>query len=339
MKRFITLESVVAAFAVITLHTNGVFWDFSTEHYWFTANIIECIFYFSVPVFFMISGATLLDYNERYSTKEFFIKRIRKTFIPFVIWSLIGIAYLLAMKKINFEDLTYKQIINGIMQTTIVNLYWFFPPLFCIYLSIPLIAAVRKEKKNQIYLYTVTVCFVCNIAIPFIINVFKLDYSFPLSVSVGSGYLLYVLIGYLLSTNDINFKQRIIIYLMALIGLLLQIIGTYKTSIDAGEIVRTYKGYSNLPCVLYSIGVFTAIKSISEKIKSRRFWKVVDFLGKYTFCVYLMQWFIINFAISKCGVNVYSMWYRLGFPILIYTICVMVTIVLRKIPVVKNIVP
>lgn len=76
--KFITLESVIAAYSVITLHTNGVFWNFSYEHYWLTANIIECIFYFAVPIFFMITGATLLDYYERYSTREFLIKRVKK---------------------------------------------------------------------------------------------------------------------------------------------------------------------------------------------------------------------------------------------------------------------
>lgn len=43
---------VICAFAVITLHTNGQFWNFSsTERYWFTANIIESLFYFAVPIF------------------------------------------------------------------------------------------------------------------------------------------------------------------------------------------------------------------------------------------------------------------------------------------------
>ncbi len=152
MKRFITLESVIAAFAVITLHTNGCFWTFSTEHYWFTANIIESVFYFAVPIFFMISGAMLLDYNERYSTKVFLKKRIKKTFIPFLAWNLIGVAYLVITHRINVCDVTPQYLINGISQTTIINLYWFFPPLFCVYLSMPLLAAVRKEKKNR-YIY------------------------------------------------------------------------------------------------------------------------------------------------------------------------------------------
>ena len=53
----LTFIQVISALAVVTLHTNGCFWQFSaTERYWFTANIIECLCYFAVPVFFMITG-------------------------------------------------------------------------------------------------------------------------------------------------------------------------------------------------------------------------------------------------------------------------------------------
>lgn len=61
-KEYLTILSVISAIAVVMLHTNGCFWRFSYERYWFTANIIESVMYFAVPVFFMISGATLLDY-------------------------------------------------------------------------------------------------------------------------------------------------------------------------------------------------------------------------------------------------------------------------------------
>ena len=52
---YISLASVLSAIAVVYLHANGCFWDFSTSRYWITANMIESIFYFAVPIFFMIS--------------------------------------------------------------------------------------------------------------------------------------------------------------------------------------------------------------------------------------------------------------------------------------------
>lgn len=63
---YIVFISVISAVSVLILHTNGCFWSFSsTARYWRTANIIECIFYFAVPLFFMIIGVTLFDFYER----------------------------------------------------------------------------------------------------------------------------------------------------------------------------------------------------------------------------------------------------------------------------------
>lgn len=147
--QYITLLSTISCFAVVLLHTNGCFWHFSsTEHYWKTANIIESVFYFAVPIFFMVSGATLIDYSDRYSTKVFFAKRIKKTVIPFLVWSMIGLAFsCLVLKTVNFADIGKRYIVNSTFDASIVTVYWFFPSLFCVYLCMPLFTAVDKAKS------------------------------------------------------------------------------------------------------------------------------------------------------------------------------------------------
>ena len=89
-KIYIQILGVIACLAVVAMHVNGCFWQFSYDRYWITANIIECICYFAVPIFFMISGATLLNYRKRYTTAVFFKKRFGKTLVPFLIWSVIS---------------------------------------------------------------------------------------------------------------------------------------------------------------------------------------------------------------------------------------------------------
>ena len=131
---YISLLSVISAIAVIFLHTNGCFWNFSRERYWITANIIECIFYFDVPIFFMITGVTLLDYSDKYDTKEYFKKRIKKTLIPFLVWSFIGLFYFILKKQIAVSDLSIKYVLSSIISTKIVNVYWFVNYIFVRYL-------------------------------------------------------------------------------------------------------------------------------------------------------------------------------------------------------------
>ena len=93
-KIYIQILGVIACLAVVAMHVNGCFWQFSYDRYWITANIIECICYFAVPIFFMISGATLLNYRKRYTTAVFFKKRFGKTLVPFLIWSVISAIWL-----------------------------------------------------------------------------------------------------------------------------------------------------------------------------------------------------------------------------------------------------
>lgn len=258
---FINLLSVISAFAVITLHTNGVFWIFSKARYWLTANIIECVFYFAVPVFFMITGATLLDYNEKYNLSVFLKKRTSKTLVPFLLWSLLGLFYrILLLKDIKLEQLTFSFIWNGIWETKFVSIYWFFIPLFCIYLSIPLFAAISRDKKILLFKYILIASFTFNIFTPFIKTVSRASIQIPIHIAVGSGYLFYLLAGYYFTNIELKKSTRIVIYIGSFVGLILHIFGTYSLSMEMGKIVQTYKGYNNLPCVLYSLGIFLFFK-------------------------------------------------------------------------------
>lgn len=265
---YIILLNVISAISVVFLHANGVFWTFSTDTYWFSANIIEAVFYFAVPIFFMISGATLINYKERYSTSQFFIRRIKKTLIPFVIWSLIGLFYYLLTGKIRVSNLNLEYVINGILGTSIINIYWFFPVLFCCYLCIPLFASVVVKERKKVFSYLAVACFIVNCLIPFINSIWHNRFEWPFSISVGSGYILYLLIGYLLNEYELKDIYKKITYICAVIGLLMHIIGTYYLSMNAGKIIQIFKGYNNVPCILYSVGIWVFFKDYGTKIMS-----------------------------------------------------------------------
>ena len=336
-KNYITLLSVISAIAVVILHCNSCFHIFSKERYWLTSLIITRIFYFAVPVFFMITGVTLIDYQKKYSTKEYFKKRINKTFIPFVLWSLIGLLFLIYFEKtISIQSIDIKYIFNGIFSTSFTTIYWFFIPLFIIYLCIPLFGSVDDSKKESAFKYLCIVGIIFNISLPFINNVFKLELVLPINVIVVSGYLIYPLLGYLLDKKDFNRKERIIIYILGIVGLLMHIIGTYKLSMDAGKIVETYLGYTNIPCVLYSIGVFIFIKNISGKITK---YDMVNFIGKYTFPIYLMHWYFWRIIVKSMNLNIYNIFVRMFLPFVIIFACVLVTNIIRKISLIKKILP
>ena len=149
-KVYIDYLNVLAAMSVVFLHTNGVFWEYSEDKYWFSANIIESVFYFGVPVFFMITGATLLDYRKRYDTKTFFRKRAWKVLIPYTFWSLVGLVYV----NRGFSQISFGSIVEHLVNSNAIAIYWFFVPLFQVYLMIPLLSAVPDNLEEiHIYIY------------------------------------------------------------------------------------------------------------------------------------------------------------------------------------------
>ena len=63
--------NIAACFGVISMHANGLTHSFSPTLSWLQAFFVDCVFYWAVPAFFMLTGATLLDYRKRYETSEF----------------------------------------------------------------------------------------------------------------------------------------------------------------------------------------------------------------------------------------------------------------------------
>ena len=111
--------NISACIAVVILHVNGAVWGGPYGRFWVTSLILECVFYWAVPVFFMISGATLMDYRQRYDTKTFFKRRFSKTLIPFLFWSFVSIFWAIFLKHtLPTETLTdWRDIVDAVLDT------------------------------------------------------------------------------------------------------------------------------------------------------------------------------------------------------------------------------
>mgnify|MGYP002568534409 CR=1 FL=1 len=70
--------NILACICVIWLHCNSVLYSYDPgAGLWRLSLFVQVICHFAVPAFFMISGANLMNYREKYSTAEF-IKRQTK---------------------------------------------------------------------------------------------------------------------------------------------------------------------------------------------------------------------------------------------------------------------
>lgn len=338
-RQYITVLSVLSALAVVFLHANSCFWGFSYEPYWLSANVIESVFYFAVPIFFMVSGATLIDYNKRYNTKTFFKKRIKKTAIPFIGWSIIGFIYMQYTGRISYPDMGEKALINAFINTNIISIYWYFIPQFAIYLLIPFISAISEERRKLVFGYIIIVMLLFNVTFPLLFQLVGLTYNSALYVPLG-GYSLYVFMGYYIDHYEIRSINRKILYVLGTTGLLVHIVGTWKLSYAAGEIISTYKGYLNLPCVLYSMAIYTFFKYHNNDEWMKYLYKWSKPIAGTTLGIYLIHWYLLDwFTRHVTLVSPLSLIYRIPGGIICFCIAAVLTHLFQKIPIIHRIVP
>lgn len=339
-KLYISVANVFACLSVVLLHANTVFWTHPTGRLWITSNFIETFFYWAVPVFYMISGVTLIDYRERYSTSVFLKKRAVKTLIPFVFWSFFACVFNIVVLN-KPMDWNVLHILDNIINTRYLSIYWFFPALFALYLSIPVLGAV--QNKGEVFQYAIFCGVVTVYILPLVFALFGIPYNSALKLPIASGALTYAMTGYCIEKEKLTPKQRGIIYLFGIIGFLLHFFGTIVASEGHQEVVRTFKGYYNIPCYMQSVAVFVLFKYFPyEKFFSHLKCDVEKLFYQYsslTFGIYLIHRFLLITIPMKFDVNIASIVWRVGGGIGVFLFSGLIVAMIKKIPVLSKIVP
>ena len=334
-RQYISVLSVLACLAVVMMHVNNCGTGFSSDSYWISGMIIEGICNCAVPVFFMISGATLIDYRDRYHTTTFFKKRFLKTVVPFVVWSLLGMGYCIYTKQV--VGWSIPRLLLGIVIVEYVSIYWFFIPLFMAYLTIPVLSAIEDKKK--VFGYMILLGTVIEFLFPFLSTVKSVPYNEFLRAPMFSGWIIYLIVGYYIDHFHIPRLIRYAIYGSGIVGVLLIILGTIRTSYDLGYLYGGYKGFINFPVRLYAGAVFLAFKQLTGTQVERVLAVVTKPFVSTTFGVYLLHRFILEMVYRFIPLDTTSLSYRIFGSVIIFVISAVVVKVMQKIPILRRIVP
>lgn len=143
---YIDILRILACLCVIYMQCNRIADPYTDTSVYRQRMFVETIAYWAVPVFFMISGATLFDYRERYQTGAYFKKRFLKTGLPFITWTLINLVLKVALGQMEFRS-SLSGMIDLFTNTTAEQVYWFFIPLFMMYLCIPVLSLLKDYNE------------------------------------------------------------------------------------------------------------------------------------------------------------------------------------------------
>ena len=331
---YFDLLNITAALCVIFLHCNGNSFNYANTLGWKQAMLVEVVCYWAVPIFLMLSGANLMGYRNKYTTKDYFKKRFLRTVIPFVIWSLI----VAVEKQINPLEIGVRTFINKLFGCSIESVYWFFIPLFAVYLSMPVLSLLKGNRR--ILWYMAGGAFVLHSVLPQVFGYLGLSYNGSLSMQTVGGVLIFPIIGYLFATTDFSKMQRTVIYLLAVFGAALRYFGTWHLSAADGALNRTFYGYTGYWAIFLACGVFTFFKyfkPFNKLAENEKACKLISTISGCSFGVYLVH--MIVFRLLGNFITVYSWQWRLLVPFLIYAIALVFTYLLKKVPILKNIVP
>ena len=321
--------NVFSCISVIALHCNGIFHHYSQDSQWVFSAVIQVLFYCAVPVFFMLSGATLLDYGNRYSTKEFYQKRIKKTILPYVFFTVvfyildIFLLYTQNGEK-HFSLLELSQMLVG---GTVPHAdFWFFIPLFMIYLFMPFLSYIATGSSKLKLLFFIGALIFFSGIYPVIAHflVFK-----TLTPPIF-GFVLYAFMGYFLHKYDFE-KNNIILTIVCLIGLTAFIIRFYLLLKFSDGRVDLLMSYLGLYAIIPSAAIFMLFKRFCTSSK-----KFIITLSTFSFGVFLIQEFIIQtlrFVSEKMGII--EIFVQSVGIVIVYALCCCIVFLVRKIKFLK----
>lgn len=333
--RYVDVLRVVSCLAVVTLHMNIIFWSRPQGRLWVSSNLLECLCYFAVPVFLMLSGLTLMDFRNRYGVAVYARKRVLRTLVPFVFWSIAMYYIARGIQGIPAEP-NFGDVLIGAWNCKYNPHYWFFWKLFACYLCIPVFGLL--QNRVRVFAYLTGFAFVTLSIVPIFCALFHLQLSLGPNPIVGD-MLIFPLLGYLLGTIEFQKRQRIVIYALGLLGFCVHYFGTLLYS-PLDQVSMVFKGYVNFPSVLYASAVFVWIRYVdwSITIRNRVISMFVDRMGEASLGVYLLH-FPVIWVLNRMGVDGSSIFYRTVGSLAVAMGVATVVCLFRRVPLIRHLLP
>ncbi|MCT3046188.1 acyltransferase [Leuconostoc mesenteroides] len=343
MKRYYYMDvlTILATIAVVFLHSSEyAFSNQTSDPHWIVAVILQVTFIWAVPIFFMMSGAHLLDYRERYDTKTFFKKRLNKILVPFLFWSILWylITPVIWSKPANYR---IDQFVNGIMHNQIQPIFWFFYVIIGFYISVPLVSKITNKNSKQLTIYLLAI----NV---FFVTILSYYYSLrnqPMSsltdgIQIGTaGSIGFFVTGWYLKHETLSKFQRILLHTSSIISFSVMIALTLYLSIRRGEFQRNVYSIWGIFGFIFSVGVFEIFKyHLYDWQPSKKMKKMLTTFSSTSLGVYIVHEFFIYFAEIQLHIPDNTLRHMLIMPIIVWILSTIFVIMLQKIPLVNKLV-
>lgn len=338
--------NIAACLAVIAMHHNGVVHTYSDSLMWKTALIVEVGAYWAVPIFLMISGATLMNYREKYDTKTFFQKRLLRTVIPFFAWSAIVLVWKTAVTGVfQMEEVNLRTVLNALLNNQMESKYWFFPTIISFYLMMPVLSWLTEEKHRPTLRYVVIAMFILQSTMPPVCRLLGITWNSSFSLASMSNLIIYIFLGYLLANTEFSARERRWIYLFGAAGAVIRYVGVYVLSTADGEKNTIFFNSGYFPAVMLACAVFVWAKSVNWERVMQKLPISKEQIAKISACslgIYLIHDIVMHYELELLrpfGMTTGRVVWRTLFIPVTYLISFAAVSLMKRVPGLRRLVP
>jgi len=317
--REIDFIRAVSALAVIAIHTTGPYVYAASIPYY-----INQLSRFAVPMFIIISGLLLWNTSSNYKGIRgyfsFLGKRMKKIYIPYLVWSIIYILYKIRNElssifneKGEFLIDTLNKLLYG---TAYDHLYFVIIIIQLYLLYIPL-----RNSLNKLPGITLTVSFLITLAFQTgiylqVLQLVKLPPSIIPYYIFFPTWLFYFVFGMYFAMNRDRWKAKLkaVCKGKGIQPGILQgiIVATWMVSllvmVADNRYTKTFYSSIKPSIMLYSITTFFLLYAAAELFKYREWkvWKIPEWISVQSYNIYLSHLLVQNLikdAIQRLGLG------------------------------------
>lgn len=351
-KGYLEALRIIGIYLVIFNHTGKEgFFLFSirqqSSFYWIYM-FLSILCKIAVPIFWMISGSLLLTKEETIS--EVLKKRELRFLIVLILFSFIQYLYGIYIKEYSWSFFVF---IKALVTTNMAAAYWYLYSFAALILMIPFLRKTAINMSNNEYIYLITLNIIFLGILPIIWFLYdkgnsSIEENFSPLIAT-SGYIVYPLVGYFIEhrvkQQYYNRKISCLLLISSIICIGISCIMTqYHANIKGILEEHTSQTFYNLLLLIPSITMFYLVKYFFTHIPIPE-WinKLIILIGSTTFGIMLLE----NIIREQTLIYFFNIRHALHIPYmlacLIWVMCIffigmLITIVLKKIPLLKKLI-
>lgn len=252
-------------------------------HCSFAHNLMLDVFWFHMPIFFMISGyLTKIPYENPIKNSEYLKKKILRYALPYFSYSII--LYCIFHPESILKNLV-RTLYAGYNNITIYSYpFWFINALFVSSIGFTYLLWITKKYKNHVFILTIII--LLFFIIIHINNVYPLPFPLPWGLDQMFGALVFIYIGYIYNWKHLSKPLQIILLLIAIVFPFLNLAYDYNYILNMQKME-----YNNfifdliIPCSFAML--FYELSLIIKKVPIGN--KILEELGKASMTIFFIH--------------------------------------------------